>query len=98
MVCPLRFVLVGISLLIASLAWWRCQEAEEQHYGVAEQRGGMREGGQEKAAARTQRSSWADGGALLLDMLSGRYLYRAATQGLQGGGDGAAAVAPKKAR
>jgi hypothetical protein len=74
MACPLRFVLVGFSLLIAAFAWWR--------YGSIDEAG---EQGSEAEASRRQQPGenpslsirLKAGGRTLFDMFSGRYLYNA---------------------
>ncbi|GBG00128.1 hypothetical protein Rsub_12739 [Raphidocelis subcapitata] len=90
MACPMRFVLVGISLVVAWFAWWRSEalqedaEAEEGS-GAAGQRQRQRRRGaaapDPKAATLPQRLRGA--AATFFDMFSGAYLYRAIAHGVE---------------
>lgn len=66
MVCPMRFILVGISVILASLAAWRCmaepaipeQEQQQQHLDD-----------------KQSRSKWREAALTVMDMFTGKYLY-----------------------
>lgn len=82
----MRFVLVAISVCIASFAWWRCSsstEADASHDTQADfkqQQQQQQRRGQlsAKQAWPSRARSWL---VTLLDMLSGRYIYNAIAQG-----------------
>jgi hypothetical protein len=68
----MRFVLVGISLVLAWFAWWRNSSSTD----VAEQDGhGQQRQQQQQQHQKQLPSSWRERGLLLLDMFSGKYLY-----------------------
>lgn len=68
MACPMRFVLVGISLVLAWFAWWRSSSSAHD----AEEDGQQQ---RQEQQHHKQLSSWRQRGLLLLDMFSGKYLY-----------------------
>lgn len=72
MVCPMRFVLVGISICLAWLAAWRCMAEPEQ------------QGGQQ-GSTQQKRWRWQEAGSTLLDMFTGKYLYNYLCQRPPGG-------------
>lgn len=71
MACPMRFVLVGISLVLAWFAWWRSSSSAH----AAEEDGHGQQQRQEQQHHQQLSSSWRQRGLLLLDMFSGKYLY-----------------------
>ncbi len=84
MACPMRFVLVAVSLLIAAVAWWRYGGVEDlsDEYGhIQAQEADGRRG---RRASQEQGSSAASalksGALTLFDMFTGRYLYNAAVK------------------
>lgn len=83
MACPMRFVLVAISLFIAWFAWWRCQEQEAAEEEDQQQRGSgdcpQQQSGKQRQWAVERLWSLS---AMLLDMFSGKYLYRAVVHGI----------------
>lgn len=88
MVCPMRFVLVGISLMLAGLAWWRCGSLEpglgdEGQAGAAEQQRARRRASSNSSGQPPGGTTWKQAqaaGRTLLDMFTGRYLYSAAVR------------------
>jgi hypothetical protein len=64
----MRFVLVGISLVLAWFAWWRSSSSAHD----AEEDGQQQ---RQEQQHHKQLSSWRQRGLLLLDMFSGKYLY-----------------------
>lgn len=83
MVCPMRFVLVGVSVCLAWIAAWRCMSSpdEAEQHGSA---GGSKQGrlknahgssSKQHAGALQDLLSWST----LLDMFTGRYLYNYCT-------------------
>jgi hypothetical protein len=64
----MRFVLVGISVLLASLAAWRCMaepvSIDEQHQQQ-----------QQQLEGEHSRSKWREAAATVMDMFTGKYLY-----------------------
>ena len=73
--CPMRFVLVGVSMLIMSIGLWRCmrEEEKEQQQQHDKQRQQHNNGGQMRSRALAL--SWQEMGKTLLDMFTGRYLF-----------------------
>jgi hypothetical protein len=63
----MRFVLVGISVLLASLAAWRCM-AEPVSIREQEQQ-------QQQLGDKQSRSRWREAALTLADMFTGKYLY-----------------------
>jgi len=60
----MRFVLLGVSVAIAWLAWWKCETAptvSQKH--------------ESSSPEGKQTSSWLQRGGTVVDMLSGKYLY-----------------------
>lgn len=69
MVCPMRFVLVGISMVLASLAAWRCMA---EPVSIHEQQQHQQ---QQQVEDKGSRGKWREAASTLLDMFTGRYLY-----------------------
>jgi len=65
MVCPMRFVLLGVSIAIAWLAWWKCESSGSQLSITKDA----------SESEQTQISPWRQRGTLLVEMMSGKYLY-----------------------
>jgi len=80
MVCPMRFVLVGVSVCLAWIAAWRCMASEDHKQ---EQESSMQAGQQRQAACSSKRAAAALQGLLswstLLDMFTGKYIYNYCT-------------------
>ena len=80
MVCPMRFVLVGISICLAALAWWRFgNEDSLLSSGDAGDRQQARQPGETSAGWRAQAHK---AGRTVLDMFTGRYIYNAMQKGV----------------
>lgn len=87
MACPLRVVLVAASLLLAWLAWWRAsaEETEAARGALAAGAGGGADAPSGPGALPNQKQQqqepWSaralSSARVLIDMASGRYLYRA---------------------
>jgi hypothetical protein len=90
----MRFVLVGLSLIIAWFAWWRAQEGAPEAAAAAgsavskqqqqqqRQRYQQQQGPSAGPGPQGLRSGLRSAGVTLLEMFSGRYLYRALVHGV----------------
>jgi hypothetical protein len=63
----MRFVLVGISVLLASLAAWRCMAEPASIHDQQQQ--------QQQLGDKQSRSKWREAAATMMDMFTGKYLY-----------------------
>jgi len=73
MACPLRFVMVGVSLVVAlCLAWFAYEQGSDQ----ADRREGGPEGRPGKGRSKIECPTLRQGAWLLLDMFTGKYLYQ----------------------
>lgn len=76
----MRFVLVGISLCLAWLAAWRCLSSEQSAAAEQEQQLSSKQGSrqwQERLNMVLAPLHWSS----LLDMFTGRYIYKYCTAG-----------------
>lgn len=74
MVCPMRFVLVGISVCLAWIAAWRMYSDQQQQHEEQEHAAGSSKRGsstQPLGHLSKELLSWST----LLDMFTGKYIY-----------------------
>jgi hypothetical protein len=77
----MRFVLVGVSLFIAWLAWWRTAHDEEPEAAAAAGAAAAKQ--QQRAPQQPSLGAGlCSAGATFFDMFSGRYLYRVFAHGV----------------
>jgi hypothetical protein len=60
----MRFVLLGVSVAIAWLAWWKCDAAPT-----------ISQKDDSSSTDAKKASSWWQQGGTVVDMMSGRYIY-----------------------
>lgn len=68
MACPMRFILLGVSLVIAWFAYWQCSKATQAASMEAQKEQQLSH--QQCSGARLKQAALT-----LLDMFSGKYLY-----------------------
>ncbi|CAD7699573.1 unnamed protein product, partial [Ostreobium quekettii] len=77
MACPMRFVLVGVSLVVALvLAWFTFEEGGEEQRREDNGKPGRHGASLPKRRSKVELPSWRQGAWLLLDMFTGKYLYQ----------------------